>query len=374
MIPVAAHIELDLAALQHNVQRVREYAPDSKLMAVIKANAYGHGLNKIANHLNEEVDAFAVARLDEAISLRKAKVKERILVLQGFSQADEIPVLQACNLEVVIHTEEQVEILESLNQQGALKVWLKIDTGMNRLGIQPTQFESILSRLQKCRLVHQSISFMTHFANADDRQDEKTSQQLQLFNTTLNKHSGEKSSANSAGLIAWAATRQDWVRPGLMLYGVSPMLTKTAAQLDLLPVMNLYSRIIAIKYLRKGQAVGYGSCWIAEKDTVLAVISIGYGDGYPRYAKQGTPVLINNKRMPLVGRVSMDMLTVDLSGHADIRLGDKVKLWGDGLPVEEISACAATIPYTLLCGITQRVQVYEKSQSGIFYLLKGKSI
>jgi len=230
VISVAAHIELDLSALRHNVRRVREYAPESKLMAVIKANAYGHGLVRIAKHLNEDIEAFAVARIDEAISLRKANIKGRILVLQGFSQADEISVLQHYQLEVVIHSAAQVAILESLNPQGTLTVWLKIDTGMNRLGISPAQFEPILSRLQQCKLVHQSIGFMTHFANADDVQDEKTTLQLQLFNDTINHHSGEKSSANSAGLIAWPAARQDWVRPGLMLYGASPMLTTSAAQ------------------------------------------------------------------------------------------------------------------------------------------------
>lgn len=360
MIPVAAHIELDFSALQHNLRRAREYAPNSKLMAVIKANAYGHGLIKVANQLKDEVDAFAVARLDEALSLRDADIKGRILVLQGFSQADEISVMQGNQLEVVIHTEEQVKVLESINQQGTLRVWLKIDTGMNRLGIKPAQLESILLRLQQCRLVHQSIVFMTHFANADDTQGEATLQQLQLFNDTLKNYPDAKSSANSAGLIAWPATRQDWVRPGLMLYGVSPMLSKTAAQLNLKPVMSLYSRIIAIKQVKKGQAVGYGGSWVADKETVIGVVSIGYGDGYPRYAKSGTPVLISNKRVPLIGRVSMDMLTVDLSGGINVKLGDKVELWGSALPVEEVAAYADTIPYTLLCGITRRVQVYDK--------------
>lgn len=361
MTPVAAHIELDLSALRHNVRRVREYAPQSKLMAVIKANAYGHGLVRIANQLNEGLDAFAVARLDEAINLRKAGVKGRILVLQGFHQADEVLVLQGYQLEVVIHSAAQVAILESLNLPGLLTVWLKIDTGMNRLGIPPTQFISILKRLRQCKHIHQSIGFMTHFANADDPQDKKTLQQLQLFNSTINHHSGEKSSANSAGLIAWPAARQDWVRPGLMLYGVSPLLVKTAAQLNLLPVMNLYSRIIGLRQVQKGQTVGYGGSWVADKEALIGVVSIGYGDGYPRHAKPGTPVLIANKRVPIIGRVSMDMLTVDLSDCVDIKLGEQVMLWGNGLPVEEIAASAETIPYTLLCGITRRVQVYEKS-------------
>lgn len=361
MSSAAAYIELDLSALRHNISRVREYAPESKLMAVIKANAYGHGLLALANHLEQYVDAFAVARIDEAVRLRKAKIKGRIIVLQGFSQADEIAILQTYQLEPVVHSLAQLVTLESLNTQASLTVWLKVDTGMNRLGIQPAQFKSVLARLKKCRCVHQSIGFMTHFANADDVQDNKTEQQLQLFNVTTENQSGEKSCANSAGLIAWAETRQDWVRPGLMIYGVSPLLGQAAAQLSLLPVMSLYSRLIAIKQVRKGQTVGYGGRWLAEKDAMIGIVSIGYGDGYPRHAKQGTPVLINHQRVPLIGRVSMDMLTVDLSDCAEVKPGEKVLLWGEGLPVEEIAGYAETIPYTLLCGITQRVQVEEKN-------------
>lgn len=356
----AAHIELDFSALRHNVCRVREYAPESKLMAVIKANAYGHGLLKIASKLEQDIDAFAVARLDEAIYLRQANIKGRILVLQGFSQVEEIAAFQDYQLECVIHSVVQLAIIESQNLNSPLRVWLKIDTGMNRLGIQASQFGSIVSRLQKCNSVHQAIGFMTHFANADDSQDKKTEQQLQLFNKTVSNYPGEKNTANSAGLIAWPASRQNWVRPGLMLYGASPMLERTAIQLDLLPVMNLYSRIIAIKHVTKGQEVGYGGCWIAKKDTLIGVVSIGYGDGYPRNAKAGTPVLIGKKRMSLIGRVSMDTLTIDLGADAEICCGDKVMLWGKGLPVEEVASYADTIPYTLLCGITPRVQVLEK--------------
>ncbi len=361
MRPLATHIEIDIAALHHNVRKIREYAPQSKLMGVIKANAYGHGLVRMAGQLDKKLDAFAVARIDEAVSLRQAQVKGRILVLQGFSQAEDVSVLQDYRLEVVIHSEEQVALLESLDLQGTLRVWLKIDTGMNRLGIPPSQFASILSRLKQCHCIHHGIAFMTHFANADDSQDNKTLQQLQLFNDTVEHYPGEKSCANSAALIAWPATRQGWVRPGLMLYGVSPLLAQNAGQLGLKPVMNLFSRLIAIKQVSKGEAVGYGGSWVANKETLIGVVSIGYGDGYPRYAKQGTPVLIDDQRVPLIGRVSMDMLTVDLSDCINIKLGDSVMLWGSGLPVEEIAVYAETVPYTLLCGITKRVMVYEKN-------------
>ncbi|OQK16322.1 alanine racemase [Methyloprofundus sedimenti] len=359
-MPAAAHIELNITALRHNACRAREFAPEAKLMAVIKANAYGHGLVLVANSLAEFVDAYAVARIDEAVRLRAANVQRRILVLQGFSSLDELKLMQRYQLESVIYTEQQVDILEAANLPGTLTIWLKIETGMNRLGFRPERFVAVLQRLQQCSSVHAEISFMTHFANADDLQDNKTTQQLQLFNETTKNYSGAKSSANSAAIIAWPATRQDWVRPGLMLYGASPMLQQTAQHQGLVPVMSLYARIIAIKQLKKGATVGYGGTWQAAKNTLLAVVSIGYGDGYPRHAKQGTPVLINNQRMPLVGRVSMDMITVDITEHAGIKSGDQVLLWGDGLPVEEVAACADTIPYTLLCGITQRVQIVIK--------------
>ena len=360
MIPAVAHIELNISALRHNACRARELAPKAKLMAVIKANAYGHGLILVANHLAEYVDAFAVARIDEALRLREANVQQRILVLQGFSSLDELKLMQCYQLESVIYTEQQVDILEIANLPGVMTIWLKIDTGMNRLGFPPEQFAAVLQRIKQCSSVHTEISFMTHFANADDLQDNKTTQQLQLFNETTKNHSGAKTSANSAAIIAWPETCQDWVRTGLMLYGVSPMLQQTAQQQELAPVMSLYARIIAIKQLKTGETVGYGATWVADRNTLLAVVSIGYGDGYPRHAKQGTPVLINNQRLPLVGRVSMDMITVDITEHTDIKIGDQVLLWGNGLPIEEIAASADTIPYTLLCGITQRVKIVIK--------------
>lgn len=360
MILAPAYIELDISALHHNVTKVRELAADTQLMAVIKANAYGHGLITVANYLAEQVDAFAVARIDEAISLREAGVQTRILLLQGFSRLDELELLQRYQLESVIHTESQVDLLKVADIETPITVWLKIDTGMNRLGLHPDQFAVVLKRLQRCKSVQTEINFMTHFSNADDRQDNKTSRQLQLFNSTTKSYPGAKTSANSAAIIAWPETHQNWVRPGLMLYGASPLLKQSAEQLDLQPVMGLYSRLIAIKSVKVGESVGYGGTWLAEKESSLGIISIGYGDGYPRYAKQGTPVLINNQRVPLVGRVSMDMILVDLTGHTDIKTGDQVLLWGDDLPVEEIAKCAGTIPYTLLCGITQRVQVVIK--------------
>ena len=246
MISAAAQIELNLPALRHNICRVREFAPDSKLIAVIKANAYGHGLLRMADYLVGQVDAFAVARVGEAIQLRKAQIASRILVFQGFSQFDELEIFQGYQLEAVVHSEAQVVLLERANLSSPLKVWLKVDTGMNRLGIRPAQFDALLARLQQCQSVAENISFITHFANADDRQDDKTTQQLQLFNKTVQNYKAEKSCANSAAIIAWPESHQDWVRPGLMLYGVSPMLGMSAQQLGLLPVMSLLSHLASV--------------------------------------------------------------------------------------------------------------------------------
>lgn len=360
MSPAAAHIELNISALRHNVHRVRELAPKAKIMAVIKANAYGHGLMLIANYLQQYVDAFAVARIDEAIVLRKANIQGKILVLQGFSLADEPKLLQRYQLDCVIHCATQIDLLEMVALHNSIVIWIKIDTGMSRLGIRPEQLIAMLQRIQQCKNIQKKINFMTHFANADDLQDHKTRQQLQLFNEATKNYSAVKTSANSAAIIANPETHQDWVRPGLMLYGASPLLKQSAKQLGLLPVMSLYARLIAIKPIKAKETVGYGSGWVADKETIMGVVSIGYGDGYPQYAKAGTPVLINKQYAPLIGRVSMDMITIDLTGITHVKLGDQVLLWGDGLPVEQIARHVNTIPYTLLCGITRRVRVIVK--------------
>ena len=365
MIP-AAYAVLNLDAVQHNLQMVRRYAPDAKIMAVIKANGYGHGLQRIAEAL-QNVDAFAVARVDEGIRLRKAGIKNRIAVLEGFSCGEELDELLDYQLDAVVHSFTQLEIFESRTEQGQIAIWLKLDTGMNRLGFKPKDFHAVYQRLNRCSIIRQPISLMTHLANADDKQDATTLKQIRLFNDTLATLStgiepfNERSIANSAGILAWKEAITDWVRPGVMLYGISPFSDSTGEQLGLKPVMALYSRLIAVKHIAKGDKVGYAGTWICEKPTFLGVVAIGYGDGYPRYAKTGTPVLVNGQRVPLIGRVSMDMITVDLETQPHAKPGDPVTLWGDGLAVEEIALCADTIPYTLVCGVTQRVQIVEKS-------------
>ncbi|NOQ34771.1 MAG: alanine racemase [Methylococcaceae bacterium] len=349
---------LDLEAVQHNLVKVRQIAADAKIMAVIKANGYGHGLLRIAKALGD-VDAMAVARIDEAIRLRKAGFNQRLAVLEGFMNADELEAFFAYDLEAMIHCVEQVELIENRAGQGQLSIWLKLDSGMNRLGFKEIEFAKAHQRLNLCSLVS-TINLMTHFANADDKNDAKTLGQIRLFKQTVKNYQGECSIANSAGILAWKEALTDWVRPGIMLYGISPFAEETGQQLGLKPVMSLYSQLIAIKEIQKGETVGYSGTWAAEKTTRVGVVAIGYADGYPRHAKIGTPVLVNGQRVPLIGRVSMDMITVDLSSLSNAKTYDPVTLWGEGLAVEEIAIFADTIPYTLVCGVTQRVQILDK--------------
>jgi len=356
----AAYAVLNLTALAHNLRKVREYAPEAKIMAVIKANGYGHGMLRVAETLAQaQADAFAVARVQEGIRLRKAGLHTRIAVLEGFTCTEELDDLLAYQLDAVVHTASQLALLEQHDGSAQLAVWLKLDTGMNRLGFSAAEFNGVYQRLSHCALVQQPINLMTHLANADDRQDAMTLKQIALFRQTIGNVPGECSIANSAGILAWSAALSDWVRPGVVLYGISPFPDSTGAQLTLQPVMSLHSRLIAVKPLAKGDTVGYGCRWQCPEDTTLGVVAIGYGDGYPRYAKPGTPVLVNGQRVPLIGRVSMDMITVDLASQPDAKPGDAVTLWGEGLAVEEIALCADTIPYTLVCGVTQRVRLVE---------------
>ncbi|MFU8789099.1 MAG: alanine racemase [Methylobacter sp.] len=358
MIP-AAYAELNLGALQHNLDKVRSCAPNAKVMAVIKANGYGHGLIRSAEAL-KNADAFAVARVDEGIRLRNAGLGHRIAVLEGFTCAEELEKLQFYQLDAVVHCPAQLDILEAGAGQQAIAVWLKLDTGMNRLGFKAEEFNAVYQRLSQCAVVRQPINLMTHFANADDISDDKTLKQINLFKETVAGLPGEHSLANSAAILAWEGALSDWVRPGIMLYGISPFPDATGQQLGLKPVMSLHSRLIAVKPIEAGDTVGYGGSWTCEQATMLGVVAIGYGDGYPRYAKVGTPVSVNGRRVPLIGRVSMDMMIVDLGHHTDAKPGDPVTLWGEGLPVEEIALWADTVAYTLVCGVTQRVQWVEK--------------
>ncbi|MDD5114023.1 MAG: alanine racemase [Methylobacter sp.] len=355
----AAYAVLNLDAVQHNLAKVRDIAPNSKIMAVIKANGYGHGLLRIAEAL-QGVDAFAVARVDEGIRLRKAGFQNRIAVLEGFTCSEELDDFLEYRLDAIVHCDLQIDLLAAHNEHEQLAVWLKLDSGMNRLGFKVKEFATAYQRLEQCSIIKRPINLITHFANADDKNDPKTQQQIDCFNTLTAAYPGERSMANSAGILGWSASITDWVRPGVLLYGISPFADVTGEELGLKPVMELHSRLIAVKQLEQGDSVGYSGSWTCQQPTTLGVVAIGYGDGYPRYAKIGTPVLVNGKRVPLIGRVSMDMLTVDLASQPHAKPGDPVTLWGSGLNIEEIAQCTDTIPYTLVCGITPRVQIVEE--------------
>jgi alanine racemase len=350
---------INLDAVRHNLSKVRTCAPNAKVMAVIKADGYGHGLLRMAEAL-QDADAFAVARVDEGIRLREAGFNNRIAVLEGFTDAEELDATLHYQLDAVIHSLAQLETLESKTESGNCAVWLKLDTGMNRLGFKAKEFRSVYQRLSQCPLLKKPINLITHFANADDVNDNKTPKQISLFNETVAGLLGGRSMANSAGILGWEQSISNWVRPGIMLYGISPFPDSTGQQLGLRPVMELHSRLIAVKQIEAGDTVGYGGSWICKKPTTMGIVAIGYGDGYPRHAKVGTPVLVNGLRVPLIGRVSMDMISVDLETQNQAKPGDPVTLWGEDLPVEEIAQWADTIPYTLVCAVTRRVQLVEK--------------
>ncbi len=354
MLP-AAHALLDMGALTANLARIRASAPHCKVMAVIKANAYGHGAITIARALTG-VDAFAVARVDEGVALREAGIRQRIAVLQGFVSGEELALHSRYDLEPVVHSPTQVALLESAALGNPVTVWLKLDSGMHRLGFDSEQFAACHGRLTQCLSVRQPPLLITHLANADELADPATPRQLDLFDRSVAELPGERSIANSAGLLAWESALAEWVRPGIALYGVSPFPTRTAQDEGLKPVMTLRTRLIAVKPLKAGDAVGYGGDWVCQRPTRMGVAAIGYGDGYPRHARSGTPVLVRGLRAPLIGRVSMDMITVDLTDCPEAEIGDAVTLWGEGLPVEEIARHADTIPYVLLCNVTPRVK------------------
>jgi alanine racemase len=346
------------AALQHNLRQIKQKAPHAKILAMVKANAYGHGLVFVAKAL-EEADAFGVASLDEALTLRQAGILQDIVLMEGIFHPPELRLVDQKKLTLVVHHWEQVEAL--LNFHGKLQrpfpIWLKINTGMNRLGLSSIDYRKAYALLSEEPKV-QIIGHMTHFAQADEKENPTTLKQFETFHEIVSEREGLKSLANSAGILAWPASHADWVRPGLILYGASPFQNELASDYQLVPAMSLQSEIIALRELGLGEKVGYGGTWQNNKEkTLIGIVAIGYGDGYPWHAKSGTPVLVNGKRVSLIGRVSMDMLAVDLTGLQNVKVGDPVVLWGPNLPVEEVATHAQTIPYELFCRLTERVIV-----------------
>ncbi len=346
---------IDLAALNDNYRLIQSTAPNAKVLAVLKANAYGHGLELIAKAL-PHADAFGVARIDEALALRGAGITKPIVLLEGFFAIEDIETLAANHLETIVHNEQQLAAIVDANLAAPLKVWLKIDTGMHRLGINPEQLSKFYQALSQSSNVAQPLVLMSHLGCADEKKNQATAKQIALFDELTAQYPLEKSLANSAGVLQWPASHYQWIRPGLLLYGVSPLPSKDKVE-GIAPVMTLQSSLIAVREIGAGEAVGYGGAWVSDTNTTIGVVAIGYGDGYPRHAPNGTPVLINGRRVPLIGRVSMDMITVDLGHESRDSVGDIATLWGQGLAVEEVAEYATTIPYELLCNISRRVHI-----------------
>ena len=345
----AATVVINRRALRHNLQRLRELAPASKLVAVVKANAYGHGLLETARTLTD-ADAFGVARLEEALRLRAGGIAQPILLLEGFFAAE------AQRLHTAVHSPEQLAALEQADLPEPVTVWMKLDTGMHRLGVRPEEAEAFYQRLSQCKNVRQPVNVVSHFARADEPTCGATERQLDIFTTFTEGKPGLRSIAASGGILLWPQSHYDWVRPGIILYGVSPLDDRsTGKDFGCQPVMTLTSSLIAVREHKAGEPVGYGGTWISERDTRLGVVAMGYGDGYPRAAPSGTPVLVNGREVPIVGRVAMDMICVDLGPQAQDKAGDAVVLWGEGLPVERIAEITKVSAYELITRLTSRV-------------------
>ncbi len=346
-------------ALRNNLVVVRKHAPNAKVMAVVKANGYGHGLLNVAQGLSE-ADGFAVLNLGEAIDLREVGFQQAILLLEGVFSATELAIASSFTLDVVVHSMVQIEMLEAAKLPKAINVHLKMNTGMNRLGFVPHQYFAALSRLQACKNVAQ-IVLMTHFATADE--DVGIAKPLQTFQRATQGLNQAKSLANSATILRHPEAHADWVRPGIMLYGASPVTGTPAANFGLQPVMSLTSEIISVQTIQAGESVGYGHRFTASKTTRVGIVACGYADGYPRHAgqytldnqKSGAPIAVNGKLTNTIGRVSMDMLFVDLTDIPEANIGASVELWGNIVPVDAVAEACGTVGYELLCAVAPRV-------------------
>ncbi|MFM8586278.1 MAG: alanine racemase [Gammaproteobacteria bacterium] len=366
-LPNPTRARVSLEAWRHNLARLKAAAPTSKMMAVIKANAYGHGAVRAARAL-DDADAFGVARLGEAIELRESGVAQPIVLMEGVFSGEELSLAMDHQLDLVVHAEYQVDLLEQYELLRLSKniapvprvVWVKLDTGMSRLGLQLGQAAEATKRLRALSLVGE-LRLMTHFACADEPDSPMTREQVHRFESELRAvalQGFEPSAtglANSAGILSWPSTHREWVRAGIALYGGSPIAGCTAESLGLKPVMTLSTEVIALRSIESGVSVGYGATWRAGRASRIATLAVGYADGIPRHLPSGSPVLIAGRRVPIVGRVSMDMITVDVTDLPEVTIGSPAVMWGEGLPVDEIAAAAGTISYELLCGVTRRV-------------------
>lgn len=348
---------IDLGALRHNIRQIRAYAPASRIMAVVKAEAYGHGLLRVSEALSGLADGFAVSCIEEGLALRGAGIVEPILALQGYREAAELKAAAVSGIQLALHQEDQLRLLENTVLPRPVGIWVKLNTGMNRLGFAPARAADVFQRLTSCVAVRGIPGLMSHFACADEPDRPVTGIQIAAFDDATAGLPGPRSLANSAAIIKHPASHRDWVRPGITLYGASPFADPDVSRYGLQPVMTVSAPLIAINELRAGDAFGYGGDFVCDRPMRIGIAAIGYGDGYPRHATTGTPVLVNGVRTRLLGRVSMDMIAVDLDALPGAAVGDPVVAWGEGLPVDEVAQAVGTIGYELLCAVGERLRI-----------------
>ena len=347
---------IDSAALIHNLNQVKQYAPTQKIIAMVKANAYGCRISNVAPLLKEHVYALAVASIEEAYAIRRLGVDTDCMLLQGVFSPDEYVSAAATNFQCVLHHRQQLQWLLSNPLSKPLTIWIKVDTGMHRLGFSPAEVREILLAVRDCPWVTQPIGLMTHFASSDNVGCASNTSQCQLFESLdVSGIPNMRSLANSAAIMSMPQAHADVVRPGIMLYGVSPFSGRTGAEMGLKPVMHLTSAITAIHHYPAHSPIGYNGTWSSDKPSVIGIVPVGYADGYPRHIRMNTPIWVNGTIAPIVGRISMDMLTVDLTNCDVVNVGDPVELWGQHIPIEVIAESAETIAYELLTKTTSRV-------------------
>ena len=346
---------INLEALRHNYGVAQDLSGKGRLMPIVKANAYGHGAISIARALEPLAPALGVACIEEAMELRESGIESPILLLEGFFSDDELPLAAALNFWIMVQSDYHLSALERASLSAPLNCWLKIDTGMHRLGFDPRDCQSLYQRLKDCPQVADTIVLATHFASADDLDKDYTREQIRLFDESTAGIDAPRSLANSPGLLAWPEARADWNRPGVMLYGQSPFSQAQPEAAKLQPVMTFRSEVMAVREIASGESVGYANAWTAQRPSRIATVPVGYGDGYPRHAESSTPVLIGGQRAQLVGRVSMDMITVDITDMPSVTIGDEVILWGEQLSANEVAKHAETIGYEIMTRLHTRV-------------------
>lgn len=352
----AALATLSTQNLLHNLAVIKQQASQAKIIAMIKANAYGHGLRSTGLRLEPHVDSLGVASIDEAQALRKVGIKIPITLMEGVFEPQELILAAQENFHVVFHDGVQLQWIEEIDLPSPICAWLKIDTGMGRLGFSPEAATLAYEKLSRNKNIQQPVGIMSHFACADEKAHSLNQYQIDQFRSFIADKPGAKSLSNSAGIFSFDEVQYDFVRPGLALYGVSPLQNKTASDLGLKPVMTLQTQLMAVRKAAKNSSIGYGARYICPEDMPIGVIALGYGDGYPRSIKDGAPVLINGVRCPIIGRVSMDMITIDLRPYPQSKVHDQVILWGEGLPIEDVAQYTNQCVYDMLTAVQARVR------------------